>query len=58
MEFRTDIQGLRTLAVIFVFVFHLSSVWMPGGFIGVDVFFVISGYLVSSIIIHKINTQN
>lgn len=55
MEFRNDIQGLRALAVFFVFIFHLSSSWLPGGFVGVDVFFVISGYLVSSIIFHELN---
>lgn len=55
MEFRNDIQGLRAIAVFLVFIFHLSSNYLPGGFIGVDIFFVISGYLVSSIILHKIN---
>lgn len=55
MNFRHDIQGLRALAVIFVFIFHLSSNYLPGGFIGVDMFFVISGYLISKIIIDKIN---
>lgn len=53
MQYRPDIQGLRALAVLFVFVFHLQPSWFSGGFIGVDVFFVISGFLVSSIILHK-----
>lgn len=53
MTFRYDIQGLRALAVLLVFIFHLNAAWLPGGFIGVDIFFVISGYLVSSIILHK-----
>lgn len=57
MDFRYDIQGLRALAVLLVFVFHLSSSWLPGGFVGVDIFFVISGYLVSSIILHKIDNN-
>lgn len=53
MQYRSDIQGLRALAVLFVFIFHLQPSWFSGGFIGVDVFFVISGFLVSSIILHK-----
>ncbi|MEK6449955.1 MULTISPECIES: acyltransferase family protein [unclassified Myroides] len=53
MGFRYDIQGLRALAVLLVFVFHLNPAWLSGGFVGVDVFFVISGFLVSSIILHK-----
>ncbi|MDM1457287.1 acyltransferase [Myroides odoratimimus] len=53
MGFRYDIQGLRALAVLLVFIFHLNSSWLTGGFVGVDIFFVISGFLVSSIILHK-----
>ena len=54
MQFRNDIQGLRAIAFFLVFVFHLNKDWLPGGFLGVDLFFVISGYLVSSIILHNI----
>ena len=43
---RGDIQCLRAFAVIFVVLFHIGVPWAKGGFIGVDVFFVISGYLV------------
>ena len=53
MKFRNDIQGLRAFAFIFVFIFHLNPKWLPGGFIGVDIFFVISGYLITSIILHQ-----
>jgi peptidoglycan/LPS O-acetylase OafA/YrhL len=53
MEYRKDIQGLRALAIIFVFIFHLNASWVPGGFISVDIFFVLSGFLVSSIILEK-----
>lgn len=58
MKFRNDIQGLRALAVLFVFIFHLSNNYLPGGFIGVDMFFVISGYLISKIVASKIAKSN
>lgn len=45
---RRDIQGLRALAVLFVLGFHYFPHLLPGGFVGVDVFFVISGYLITS----------
>lgn len=50
MKFRTDINGLRAIAVIAVVLFHFNPAWMPGGFAGVDVFFVISGFLMTGII--------
>lgn len=53
MNFRPDIQGLRAVAVLAVIVFHLNPAWLPGGFVGVDVFLVISGFLISSILLHK-----
>ena len=53
MHFRSDIQGLRAVAFLLVFIFHLNSGWLPGGFLGVDIFFVISGYLMTSIILHQ-----
>ena len=50
-EYRPSIDGLRAVAVLAVFVFHLNRRWLPGGFFGVDIFFVISGYLITSVIL-------
>lgn len=58
VNFRNDIQGLRALAVIFVVVFHIQHLWLPGGYIGVDVFFVISGFLISKALIKQIDNQS
>ncbi|CDZ93575.1 acyltransferase family protein [Pseudomonas saudiphocaensis] len=52
-QHRDDIQGLRALAVLAVIIFHVNHEWLPGGFIGVDIFFVISGYLITSIIFQQ-----
>lgn len=51
MEFRTDINGLRAYAVLAVLLFHFSVPGFSGGFVGVDVFFVLSGYLMTAIIV-------
>lgn len=48
--YRPDIDGLRAFAVISVFLFHLDVAWFPGGFVGVDIFFVISGFLITGLI--------
>ncbi|QJE98367.1 acyltransferase family protein [Luteolibacter luteus] len=48
--YRPSIDGLRAIAILDVFIFHLHPSWLPGGFVGVDVFFVLSGYLITSVI--------
>ena len=53
-KYRPDIDGLRALAVLAVVAFHAFPAWVRGGFIGVDVFFVISGYLISTIIFENL----
>lgn len=50
VKYRPDIDGLRAVAVMAVVLHHLSSRFFPGGYVGVDVFFVISGYLITKII--------
>jgi peptidoglycan/LPS O-acetylase OafA/YrhL len=51
LDFRDDINGLRALAVLGVVIFHADRAWLPGGFVGVDIFFVISGFLISRTIL-------
>ncbi|WP_434577658.1 acyltransferase [Pseudomonas sp. Z5-35] len=48
IQYRLDIDGLRAVAVIAVFAHHLNATLLPGGFVGVDIFFVISGFLITS----------
>jgi peptidoglycan/LPS O-acetylase OafA/YrhL len=53
LDYRPEIDGLRAVAVIPVILFHMDFDWMPGGFVGVDVFFIISGFLITSLILKE-----
>lgn len=53
-SYRREIDGLRACAVVPVVLFHLGADWLPGGFLGVDVFFVISGFLITRILLREI----
>jgi len=55
--FRDDVEGLRGLAVILVLLFHARIPGIPGGFIGVDVFFVISGFVITGMILKEIHDE-
>ena len=54
LRYRRDIDGLRALAVVPVVLFHAGASQVPGGFVGVDIFFVISGYLITLLIVGEI----
>lgn len=56
MKYRPDIDGLRAIAVGAVVLYHAGLTSFGGGFVGVDIFFVISGYLISSILINDLNS--
>ncbi|HEU4894901.1 MAG TPA: acyltransferase, partial [Acidimicrobiia bacterium] len=55
-KFRLDIEGMRALAVIAVLLFHGSVPWAEGGYVGVDVFFVISGFLITGLLLREMET--
>ncbi|HEY2477614.1 MAG TPA: acyltransferase family protein [Solirubrobacterales bacterium] len=56
--FMPGIDALRALAVLAVFGYHAGLDWVPGGFLGVDVFFVISGYLITSLLLREFRTTD
>jgi peptidoglycan/LPS O-acetylase OafA/YrhL len=56
-KYRPDIDGLRAIAVMLVVFFHAFPEAMPGGFIGVDIFFVISGFLITGIVVRELDQK-
>lgn len=56
-KFRADVQGLRAIAVGLVLIYHAGAPFLPGGFVGVDVFFVISGFLITGLLLKEINEK-
>ena len=57
ISFRDDITGLRAIAVLAVILYHADFNLFKGGWLGVDIFFMISGYLISNIIISELNFE-
>lgn len=56
MQYRPEVDGLRAVAILPVVFFHAGAGFIPGGFLGVDVFFVISGYLITSLLLEDLET--
>ena len=53
-KYRPDIQGLRAIAILSVLFYHIGLATFPGGYVGVDIFFVISGFLITRLIVDEI----
>ena len=52
---RPDIDGLRAVAILLVVAYHAGSTTVAGGYVGVDVFFVVSGYLITGLLLREID---
>lgn len=58
LGYRGDIEGLRAIAILLVVAAHAWVPWLAGGFVGVDVFFVLSGYLITGLLLREIDTTS
>ncbi|HJP98498.1 MAG TPA: acyltransferase [Rhodanobacteraceae bacterium] len=56
LGYRPDIEGLRAVAILLVVAVHAGVAWLPGGFVGVDVFYVLSGYLITGLLVQETST--
>ncbi len=56
-RFRTDLQGIRAIAVILIVLYHAGVTGLSGGYIGVDVFFVLSGYLITGLLVRELDSS-
>ncbi|MGH7620400.1 MAG: acyltransferase family protein [Gemmatimonadaceae bacterium] len=56
--FRTDIEGLRGLAILLVVAYHAGVPWLAGGYVGVDVFFVLSGFLITGLLANEVDVND
>src|SRR5690606_31578697 len=55
-RFRGDVEGLRAVAVLLVLVYHAGVGWVSGGFVGVDVFFVVSGFVITNQLLREVES--
>ena len=55
-QFRPDVEGLRAVAIVLVVLYHVHAGLAPGGYVGVDVFFVISGFLITGQLVRELRT--
>ena len=53
-----SLDGMRALSIIAVLIFHTNSVWLEGGFLGVEVFFVISGFIITTLLLNEFKKMN
>ena len=55
LGYRADLEGLRAVAILLVVAVHAGVPWLRGGFVGVDVFFVLSGFLITGLLVQEVS---